>query len=134
MKYQLDDRSSPTPEECSTDHEEEVHSCVSPATKMAALQASTTLLPFDVIPNMYLDELCFMDEAITVSSLTKALNMVVFVANVQGETICHVVSSLTQLGDVQSQVELCSRVSVVECGYSSRSICCAYCLFSSCTL
>ena len=35
-------------------------------------------------------------------------------ANVQGETACHVVSLLTQLGDVRSHVELCSRVSVEE--------------------
>ena len=40
--------------------------------------------------------------------------MVAFVASVQGETICDVESLLTQLGDVQGHVELCSRVSVEE--------------------
>ena len=53
-----------------------------------------------------------MTEAITVSLLTKAL--IAFVANVQGETVCHIESLLTQLGDVLSHVEPCSRVSVVE--------------------
>ena len=107
MKCRLDDRSSPTPEEYSTDDEEGDRLFVSLATKVVAWRASTTSLLLDVVPNMYLDELCFMAEAITVSSLTEALDMVSFVANVQGETVCHVASLLTQLGDVQSHVELC---------------------------
>ena len=114
MKCQIDDRSSPTPEEYSTDDEEGDRLFVSLATKVAAWQASTTSFLFDVVPNMYLDELCFMAKAIMVSPFTKALSMVAFLANVQGETVCHVVSLLTQLGDVQSHVELCSRVSVEE--------------------
>ncbi|CAA3018947.1 Hypothetical predicted protein, partial [Olea europaea subsp. europaea] len=115
MKCQLDDQSSPTLEEYSTDDEEGARSCGSSrATKVAASLAFTTSFLFDVVPNMYLDELCFMDEAITVSLLTKALNMVAFVANVQGETVCHVEPLLAQLGDVQSHVEPCSRVSVEE--------------------
>ena len=82
MKCQLDDRSSPTPGECSTDDEEEVRLYVSLATKVAAWQVSTTSFLFDVVPNMYLDELCFMADAITISLLTKAL--IAFVANMQG--------------------------------------------------
>ena len=114
MKCQLNDRSSPTPEECSTDDEEEVRLCVSLATKVAAWQASTTSFLFDDVPNMYLNELCFMAKAIMVSLFTKALSMVAFLANVQGETKSHVEPHLAQLCEAQSLVEQCSSMSVEE--------------------
>ena len=113
MECQLDDLTFSTLEEYSTENEEEDRSCGSPqATNVDASLASTISFLFDFVPNMNLDGLCFMAKAIMVSLFTKALSMVSFLANVQGETKSHVEPHLAQLGEAQSLVEQCSSMSV----------------------